>query len=201
MKPLGIIHLYRVRLGARLVQELLAVAGIAVGVALLFASQVANTSLSGSVRQLTGGLVGHSSLQLAARGPEGFDARMLGAVQALPGVLSAAPVLEVAAVIVGPRGSAPVTLIGADPHFVHLGGTLLQHFSASALARQHAIALPVPTAAQIGANPLEVIKLQVGARSEPALLGITLQGAEIGELAHSPVALAPLAYAQQLAGM
>ncbi len=201
MKPLGIVHLYRVRLRARLVQELLAVVGIAVGVALLFASQVANTSLSGSVRQLTGGLVGHSTLQLAARGPEGFDARLLGAVQALPGVRSAAPILEIAAVIVGPRGSEPVTLIGADPHFVHLGGTLLQHFSASALARQHAIALPVPTAAQIGASPLEVIKLQLGARSEPALLGITLQSSDIGELAHSPVALAPLAYAQQLAGM
>ena len=35
------------------VQELLAVLGIAVGVALLFASQVASTSLDGSVRQLT----------------------------------------------------------------------------------------------------------------------------------------------------
>ncbi len=201
MKPLGIVHLYRVRLRARFVQELLAVVGIAVGVALLFASQVANTSLGGSVRQLTGGLVGHARLQLEARGPEGFDARVLAKVQALPGVRSAAPLLEAPAVMVGPRGSEPVTLIGADPRFVHLGGTLLQHFSASALARQHAIALPVPVAAQIGANPLEVIRLQIGARSEPALLGITLQSTEIGELAHSPVALAPLAYAQQLAGM
>lgn len=201
MKPLGIIHLYRVRLRARFVQELLAVVGIAVGVALLFASQVANTSLSGSVRQLTSGLVGNSRLQLAARGADGFDARLLRQVQALPGVRSAAPVLETPAVVVGPRGSAPVTLIGADPRFVHLGGTLLQHFSASALARQHAIALPVPTAQQVGANPLEVIRLQVGAQSEPALLGITLQSEDIGELAHSPVALAPLAYAQQLASM
>jgi putative ABC transport system permease protein len=201
MKPLGIVHLYRVRLRARLVQELLAVIGIAVGVALLFASQVANTSLSGSVQQLTGGLVGHSRLQLAARGPDGFGAGLLGRVQALPGVASAAPVLEASAVVVGPRGSEPVTLIGADPRFVHLGGTLLQHFSASALARQHAIALPVPTAQRIGARPLEVIALQVGAKSMPALLGITLQGGDIGELAHSPMALAPLAYAQQLAGM
>nr|MBA3809697.1 hypothetical protein [Solirubrobacterales bacterium] len=111
------------------------------------------------------------------------------------------PVLKTPAVVLGPHGSAPVTLIGADPRFVRLGGTLLQHFSASALARQHAIALPVPMAQQIGANPLDVIRLQVGAQSKPALLGITLQSADIGELAHSPVALAPLAYAQQLAGM
>jgi putative ABC transport system permease protein len=201
MKPLGIVHLYRVRLRTRLVQELLAVVGIAVGVALLFASQVANTSLNGSVRQLTGGLVGNSRLQLAARGPDGFDGRLLKRVQALPGVRSAAPVLEAPAVVVGPHGSAPVTLIGADPRFVHLGGSLLQHFSASALARQHAIALPVPTAQQVGASPLEVIRVQVGAQSKPALLGITLQSEDIGELAHSPVALAPLAYAQQLLDM
>ena len=42
-------HLYLVRLKARvvLVQELFAVLGIAVGVALLFASQVASTRLNG----------------------------------------------------------------------------------------------------------------------------------------------------------
>ena len=62
MRPLGILYLYRVRLRARLVPEALAMVGIAVGVALLFASQVANTSLNGSVRQLTSGLVGQSRL-------------------------------------------------------------------------------------------------------------------------------------------
>jgi putative ABC transport system permease protein len=201
MRPLGILHLYRVRLRARLVQELLAVVGIAVGVALLFASQVANTSLGGSVKQLTGGLVGSSRLELAARGAEGFDARLLAAVQALPGVRSAAPVLEAQANVLGPGGSRPVTLLGADPRFVRLGGTLLQHFSAAALARQRAIALPAPVAREVGASALQVIKLQVGSRAVPALLGITLQASDIGALAYSPVALAPLAYAQQLTGM
>ena len=201
MKPLGILHLYRVRLRARLVQELLAVAGIAVGVALLFASQVANTSLNGSVRQLASGLVGQSRLELAARGAEGFDARLLARVQALPDVRSAAPVLEAQANVLGPRGSHAVTLLGADPRFVRLGGTLLQHFSAAALARQRAIALPAPIAREIGASALQVVRLQVGASAVPALLGITLQSSDIGALAYSPVALAPLAYAQQLTGM
>ena len=51
MRLSNIAHLYVVRLKARvvLVQELFAVLGIAVGVALLFASQVASTSLDGSV--------------------------------------------------------------------------------------------------------------------------------------------------------
>jgi putative ABC transport system permease protein len=52
MRLSSIAHLYRVRLKARLVlvQELLAVLGLSVGVALLFASQVASASLNGSVR-------------------------------------------------------------------------------------------------------------------------------------------------------
>ena len=93
MKPQGILHLYRVRLRARFIQEALAVVGIAVGVALLFSSQVANTSLNGSVRQLTSGLVGQSRLQLQARGPHGFEEGVLDRVRRLPGVRSAAPVL------------------------------------------------------------------------------------------------------------
>jgi putative ABC transport system permease protein len=201
MKPLGILHLYRVRLRSRFVQEALAVIGIAVGVALLFASQVANTSLNGSVGQLTSGLVGRSRLQLEARGPDGMAEGLLGKVQRLPGVRSAAPVLEAPVNVLGPSGSQPVYLIGADPRFVRFGGSLLRHFSAAALARQHAFALPLPVAQQIGASSLEVVKLQIGASTMRALLGITLQESDIGALVHSPVALAPLAFAQELTGM
>jgi putative ABC transport system permease protein len=201
MRPLGILHLYRVRLRSRFAQEALAVLGIAVGVALLFASQVANTSLDGSVKQLTSGLVGQSRLQLKARGPGGFAEALLSEVQRLPGVRSAAPILEAQANVLGPSGAQPVDLIGADPRFVRFGGSLLRHFSAAALARQHALALPLPVAEEIGASSLQVIKLQLGASTHSALLGITLQESDIGALARSPVALAPLAYAQQLTGM
>ncbi|MHB8241060.1 MAG: ABC transporter permease [Solirubrobacteraceae bacterium] len=201
IKPLGILSLYRVRFRARVVQEALAVVGIAVGVALLFASQVASTSLNGSVRQLTSGLVGDSRLQLAARGPAGLPEDLLTAVTRLPGIRSAAPVLEVQANVIGPKGSEPVNFIGADPHFVSLGGPLLRHFSAANLARQHAIALPAPVAQHVGALSLETLNLQLGSSKVQALLGITLQEGDIGALVHSPVALAPLRYAQQLTGM
>lgn len=201
MKPLGILYLYRVRLRARLVQEALAALGIAVGVALLFASQVASTSLTGSVRQLTSGVVGQSRLQLQARGSQGFPERLLDQVQRLPGVRSAAPILEVQANVVGPKGQQAVYLIGADPGFVRLGGSLLRHFSAAALARQHAVALPAPIAQQIGVGDLQPATLQVGASSHSVLVGLTLQASNIGALVHSPLVLAPLAYAQQLAGM
>jgi putative ABC transport system permease protein len=201
IKPLGILHLYRVRLRTRFVQEGLAALGIAAGVALLFASQVASTSLTGSVRQLTDGLVGQSRLQVRARAPEGFSESILGEVQRLPGVRSAEPVLDQQANVVGPRGERAVDFIGADPNFIRLGGRLLRHFSAAALARQHAVALPTPTAQQIGVGSLQPVTLQLGARSAQVLVGATLQQADIGALVDSPVVLAPLRYAQQLAGM
>ncbi len=115
---------------------------------------------------------------------------------------SAAPILEAQANVIGPKGQRrSVDFIGADPRFVTLGGSLLRHFSAAALARQHAIALPAPIAQSIDATGLEPVRLQVGEMTNRVLLGVVLQEAQIGALAHSPVALAPLQYAQQLAGM
>ncbi len=201
MKLSNIAGLYLVRLRVRLVQELFAVLGIAVGVALLFASQVANTSLSGSVDQLTSGIVGRASLQLEARDPGGFSEGMLEAVQRLPGVRQAAPVLATDAYLVGPSGRRIVYLIGADPSFAHLGGVLLRHLTAAQLAGQRALAVPAPIVQQIGAGPLQPLTIDLEGRSAPTLLGLTLQEAEIGALVHSPVAIAPLVYAQRLAGM
>ncbi len=58
MKLSNVLHLYRVRLRSRPLQECFAVVGIAAGVGLLFASQIASSSLSSSVGQLNSGIVG-----------------------------------------------------------------------------------------------------------------------------------------------
>lgn len=183
-----------------LVQELLALLGIAVGVALLFASQIATTSLNGSVKQLTNEVVGRMQFQLDARKAQGFDQRLLGEVQKLPGVRAALPVIEASANVVGPTGQEAVDLIGTEPRFARLGSPLLAHFSYAQLAKQKALALPTPVAQAIGAGPLVVVKMQVGARDSNAVVGTELNSASIGALAHSPVVVAPLGYAQQLAG-
>ncbi len=60
------------------------------------------------------------------------------------------------------------------------------------------MALPAPVASSIGVGPLQPVTLQVGARSVTALVGATLQEADIGSLVHSPIAVAPVAYAQRL---
>ncbi|HTA13457.1 MAG TPA: FtsX-like permease family protein [Solirubrobacteraceae bacterium] len=201
MLSLGeILFLYRARLRERVVvvQELLAVVGIAVGVALLFASQVASTSLDGSVRQITQQIFAGTQYQLDARGSEGFPVQIVDRVQRLPGVLAALPLLEQQATITGPSGQASVDLIGADPRFVHAGGPLLKRFKASQLEHQHAIALPAPVAASIGVGPLQPVNLQLGANVVESLVGATLQEGDVGALVHSQVALAPISYAQQL---
>jgi putative ABC transport system permease protein len=201
MRLSNILLLYRLRLRTRMVQELFAIMGIAVGVALLFASQIASTSLDGSVRQLTGGIVGNMRFELAARGPEGFDQRLLGEVQRLPGVRAAAPVLELHMNVIGTSGRRSVDLIGTDPRFARLGGPLLRHFTADQLARQQAFALPEPIARSIGLLSLQSVNLQIGGRIVQGFLGAELLESDIGPLIDSPVAVAPLTYAQQLAGM
>jgi hypothetical protein len=68
-----IMFIARMRLRARSVagQELLAVLGIAVGVALLFASQVASQSLDGSVRQTSSTLAAARASPKASCGKSG----------------------------------------------------------------------------------------------------------------------------------
>ncbi len=199
----GIRYIYEARLEARavLVQEGFAILGIAVGVALLFASQISSTSLTRSVAQLDSQLVGSAQLQLTARGPEGFGERLLGQVRRLPGVQDAMPIADSQVNLVGPGGERSVDLIGVDPHTVRASGPLLRRFSAKQLSAQQAIALPAPLASEIGAGPLVAVRLQIGARFAETLVGATLQEGDIGELVHNPIAMAPLGYAQRLTGM
>ena len=203
MRLSNIAHLYVVRLKARvvLVQELFAVLGIAVGVALLFASQVASTSLDASVSQLTNGVVGQSTYQLKARGPRGFSESLVGEIKRVPGVSAAVPVLEVQASVIGPSGTQPLDLIATRPGDVHLAGRLLRNFTGAQFVGKRVLALPAPIASKLGTGPLESVKLQVGPDAVRAFVGLELTERNIGALANSPIALAPLSYAQELAGM
>lgn len=198
----GILYIYKARLEARtvLVQEGLAIVGIAVGVALLFASQVASTSLTRSVAQMSNQFVGSAQVQLRARGSEGVSERLLAQTRRLPGVQVALPVFERQMNLIGPGGERSVDLIGVDPRYVRASGPLLRRFSARQLASQQAIALPGPLAQEVGIGPLQPARLQIGARFAGTIVGATLGEAALGGLLHSPIAVAPIRYAQTLAG-
>jgi putative ABC transport system permease protein len=201
MKLSSIVRLYRVRLRARVVQELFAVLGIAIGVALLFASQVASTSLDRSAQQLTRGVVGQMRFQLAARDAHGFDQQLLEQVRAIPGVSLAVPILEANANVVGADGSRSVDLVGTDPRLASVGGQLVRSLRALRFARVRALIVPAPIAEAIGDSSPQRGDLQIGESSVPVLLVAQLMRGAAGGLADSPIAIAPLAYAQTLAGM
>ncbi len=200
--PRQIVFVERMRLRARSVvgQDLLAVLGIAVGVALLFASQVASQSLDGSVRQLASRLVAGTQYQIDARSSEGFAEGIVREVRAVRGVRAALPLMEQSVTVVGPKGRASVDLIGADPRFARFGGPLLRHFSARQLAHQRAIGLPVQIANAVGVQAFQNAVLQVRGVSKETFIGATLSEREVGKLADSQVALAPISYAQEVAG-
>src|SRR6201998_2743308 len=198
----NIAHLYLARLKARtvLLQEALAVLGIAVGVALLFAAQIANTTLNGSVAQLTSGVIGKATYQLAGRNSAGFSAAVFNEVQSLPGVAHAVPILEQQALVSGPRGrTTDVDLLASDPRDVRLAGPLLSHISGSQLAGQDVLALTETTAKSIGG--LNETTIMVNWRRSRVPGTAELTEGDIGQLAHSPVVIAPLTFGQELSGL
>lgn len=201
MTATALLAFYRVRLRARIVAELLALVGIAAGVALVFAALVANASLSSTVRALTGGIVGDASVQLVARGPAGMPASLTERVRGLDGVRAASPLVEQRANVAGPDGRASVTLVGGDPSFAELGGPLVRRFAADELAAMRAVALPEGLADRIGAGLFAPVAIETGAGTTRLPLGAALRRAEIGTLSDSPVAIMPLAAAQQVTAM
>jgi putative ABC transport system permease protein len=200
MRLSSIRYIYESRLGVRaaLVQEGFAVLGIAVGVALLFASQVSSTSLAGAVAELNSQMVGGAQVQLKARDVHGVSERLLREVRQAPGVEVALPVLERQVNVIGPRGERSVDLLGVESRSLRASGPVLRRFNARQLAAVRAVALPLPLANEIGVRPLEVIHLQVGSRFVETLAGATLEEADIGGLVHSPVAVTSIGYAQRL---
>ena len=194
----NVAGLYLVRLRGRAGQELLALIGITVGVALLFAALVANTSLTGSYQRLTDGIVGDAQFQLSARGSSTISERLLTETQALPGVEKAAGILELRAEAVGRRRAASILLVGVTPEFGQLGSAFTHGFSYGFLADVKAMAIPTPLVNSLKLSLGQPVALDIGGRRVDARLGAKLQGSDVGPLLDSPVAIAPLRYVQEL---
>jgi putative ABC transport system permease protein len=202
MRFSNVIHLYRVRLRARALQEFFAVIGIAAGVGLLFASQIASSSLSSSVGKLNSGIVGRATLQITARDPHGFDEQVLTQVRHIQGVRIAAGLIEANANAVGPKGSEAVQLVGADSSLTELGGALVKRAALTPFAGLGAVVLPAPVASTIGVTKFgKIINFQTGGQSSEGALYTQLHEKQIGALINSPIALAPLEFSQELAAL
>ncbi len=200
MRFSSIVRLYRVRMRARLTQELFAVLGIAIGVALLFASQVANTSLDSSVERLTKGIVGPMRFQVSARDSQGFGEGRVSQIARLPGVQAVAPVLERNANVVGPLGERSVDLVGTDLRLARLGGGIARHIAAVPLGRARVLVTPGSIARAVGVTSIRPVRLEIGTSTASALL-VPLRPSDDASLGASPIALAPLWTVQRLAGL
>ncbi len=191
---------YRRNLRVQPRRELMAILGVAAGVALLFAVQVAHRSIAGSFGEIVHGVAGNSTLELAARGPEGFDSQISNEVSNMPGVKVAAPLFAQPIVAVGPKGRRALTLLGATQQIIRLEGGLSRQFRRAANGPSRGLLiLTEPTANAIGARPGSKVTILIGERTEHLSLDATVSSAKIGPVANSPVAAAPLVVVQFLA--
>lgn len=193
--------LYRWRLRDHPVKELLAGAGVAVGVALIFGVLVANTSMTRSADELVGSIVGNAQLQLAARSADGMPASIADAAAKLPGVEEAVPVLRVQATLDGPAGRQPVQVMGVTPALARLGGTRTEGWGRGGIPLADGLTLPRALGEAVGAEPSEPITLLVGGQPRPVTVGALLGREAIGMLDGTPVGIAPLAALQAVADM
>jgi len=195
MRPYALIYLYRRRLRAHAAQELLAGAGVAIAVALLFAALVAQGSIAGSSREVIRAVIGPASLQLRARGDEGFSEALLARVERLRGVKQAAPVLEQGATVIAANGRrVRLLLAGTDVALATLDG-LARTLPLGALApggiglsRTSAQALSI---AGTGAGAGDVT-LQMRGRASRLTVSAVLGPEAAGALSRALVAVMPL---------
>ena len=162
----------------------MALAGIAIGVALVFAALVANTSLVGSVRELSGEIVGKADFQVSGRSAAGFDQGIVRRVRSIDGAV-AAPVAEARVNLRGPRGTRSVLLVGGDPRLKGRRGLLL----------------PPATIDGLGLEVGERVMVQTGTGAASVRIDAQLDRDAFGALAESPVALGSLPRVQELARM
>jgi putative ABC transport system permease protein len=194
-----LLFLYRRRLRAHPVQELLAGSGVAIGVALVFGVLLANASLTSSAGELVHGLAGSARFALVARSSQGFEEGLVEQVGNLPGVEVASPVLRENVTLIGPRGQEPVQLIGVTASLEALGGVTTQQLSAASVLQTGGLGLPTGVAQTLGAKVGSVVRIASDGRVHAVRVRALLGGNGLGSIAASPVAVAVLPLAQSLA--
>ncbi len=209
MRFSALVYFYGRRLRTRPVQEALAGLGIAIGVALVFAVQVANSSITSGSSQIVRSIVGAANLQLSARSSAGFNERLTARVRALPGVEQAAPVLDLSATVQRPGGSTiAVQLVSANLTLAALDGLArnipLENLSSDAVMLPSATAHELDVSTTLGpaiSTPKPVVSLRVRGRTLPVTVGAVLGADTVGALSNAIAVIAPLRLIQRVADL
>lgn len=205
MGPYALAYLYRNRLRVHAAQELLAGLGVAVAVALVSATLIANASIAGSAGEVVHTVIGPANLQVRSQGPEGFSESLLARVEHLHGVKQAAPLLEETATLLSPSGRrVAVYLAGADLSLATLDGLAhtipRQSLSADGISLSTATATALklsPAATGEGEPPLSLL---LRGRAYPLKISAILGREAAGALAGARIAVMPLSDLQRIAG-
>jgi putative ABC transport system permease protein len=204
----ALIYFYGRRLRTHPVQEALAGLGIAVAVALVFAVQVANTSITSGSSQVVQSIVGSADMQLLARSSSGFDERLADRVRTLPGVRAAAPGLNLTATALGPNGhELTVQLTSAVASLAAVGGLVRNGPLVEGLEPQ-VVMLPSATARALGVStrlaagiprPLPLLSLLVRGRAVRVRVSAVLGPETAGALSNALAVIATLPSVQAIA--
>ena len=200
MRPYALGYLYRRRLRVHRVQELLAGAGIAVAVALVVSTLIAEGSIVDSTSRVVHTVVGPASMQLRARGSQGFEESLLARVERVPGVAQAAPLLEQTATVLGPHARrTKVIVAGTVVSLAVLDGlarTLpISAFAIGGLGLSKSAAMRLG----VGSGPDQDVTLMLDGRSERLKLAAVLGPESAGGLSGALAAVMPLSQLQRLA--
>lgn len=208
------LYFYLRRLRTHPVQEALAGLGIAVGVALVFAVQVANGSITGSSSHVLRSIVGVADLQMRARGATGFEERLALQAGKLPGVALSAPVLDLSGSVRGPGGrEAVVQMASADASLPNIAAVAKNIEQAHLTPRESGlpdVLLPRATAERLGitvqptaglSRPAPIVTLFVRGRRYRANVIAVLGVEDAGPLADALAVITSLESLQSMAGL
>jgi putative ABC transport system permease protein len=202
----ALIYFYGRRLRTHPVQEALAGLGIAVGVALVFAVQVASSSITSASSQVVKSIVGSADLQLRARSAAGVDQGVADRVRALPGVRAAVPVLYITGTARGPNGHEVTVQLGSAELSLAAIGDLNSVPSASQALPT--VLLPAATARALGVSARlvagiprtrPVVWVDVRGHKLAASVSAVLGAETVGPLSNAMAVIAALPAVQAMA--
>lgn len=191
---------YRGRLRRQFAAELLAGAGIAVGVALVFGALLASSSITGSAPALIRAVDGQASIAVHATSPAGISEALAQRAGRLPGVRYATFALRENAQLVGSSGRRPVQLVGLSSDVVALHGAVTRDLSAATQLLSGGIGLPSLLASELHAHAGRNVSVLAAGEAHTVRVSAVLGQASVGPVAQAPLALASLEEAQRLAG-
>jgi len=198
VRPSALRDLYHWRVREHFVQELLALVGIATGVALMFGVLVANGSITSSSSAFLHAVTGKATLVVASRSSDGFSERVAHEITIQPGIQVAARILREDATVVGSHSRESIQILGVTPALTLLEGSATTNYDIGTELASGGVGLPSSVAGVIGAHAADQITLLTDGEPHAVTVHAVLGTQSIGAVAESPIVVGLLSVMQKL---